>query len=256
ADFRGVTETPGLPANPEQLAMLYARYHLGAELARDRDVLEVACGSGIGLAYIARRARRAVGGDVDPALLAIAKANCAGLADVSLMDALALPCDDEAFDVVVLLEAVYYLRDAPRFVEEARRVLRPGGYLYVCSANCEREAFNPSPMSVRYYPASTLGAMLREQGFEVGLSAAFPERADGIQGSLMSAAWRLAVRWRLVPRTMRGKSIVKRLLYRNSRPIPAVLTDGIAPLEPRVPVTADAPVRDFKVLYAVGRKAG
>jgi len=252
--YDSVTETPGLPASPEQLSMLYTRYHLAAELGRGRDVLEVACGSGIGLAYVARNARSAVGGDVDPVLLAIARANTAGLADVRPMDAHALPFGDQSLDLVLLLEAIYYLADAQTFVAEACRVLRPGGHLYICSTNCEREPFNPSPRSTRYYTAAELWSLLRERHLDVTLFAAFPHRVEGVRGRLVSMAWRLAVRWRLVPKTMRGKSVLKRLLHRNARPMPSTLTDGLAPLEPMVQIEPDRPVRDFKVLYAVGQK--
>ena len=64
--YTTVTELPGSGATSEQLAMLYARYALAAGFSRGKDVVEVACGPGIGLGYLARWARRVVGGEFVP----------------------------------------------------------------------------------------------------------------------------------------------------------------------------------------------
>ncbi len=47
-DFTPITETPGNGLTAEQLARILQRYHVGARLAQDKDVLEVACGAGSG----------------------------------------------------------------------------------------------------------------------------------------------------------------------------------------------------------------
>ncbi|HKV87258.1 MAG TPA: hypothetical protein VJT78_04610, partial [Candidatus Dormibacteraeota bacterium] len=60
-DYTTVTETWGLAASPEQLAMQYFRYRMAAGLCDGRDVLEIGCGSGMGLPYLASRARRVIG---------------------------------------------------------------------------------------------------------------------------------------------------------------------------------------------------
>src|SRR5688500_5156333 len=78
ADFGGssfvtVTELPGSRASKEQRDMAVTRYRLAAELAEGRDVLEVACGSGMGLGMLAQRARSVIGGDFDPALVEVAR---------------------------------------------------------------------------------------------------------------------------------------------------------------------------------------
>ena len=51
--YVAVTERPGQPASRIQLEMLAARYRWAAEQARGKDVLEAACGAGMGLPVLA-----------------------------------------------------------------------------------------------------------------------------------------------------------------------------------------------------------
>lgn len=64
-EYGDVTETPDTKASSEQLTRLYTRYRFASEFCKDKDVLEVACGAGLGLGYLARFAKRVVGGDYD-----------------------------------------------------------------------------------------------------------------------------------------------------------------------------------------------
>lgn len=64
-DYSSITESPNLQATQEQLARLYQRYRFARQFAKDNDVLEVTCGSGIGLGYLAKVAHRVVGVDIE-----------------------------------------------------------------------------------------------------------------------------------------------------------------------------------------------
>lgn len=63
-DYTSVTEITGCNVTSEQLQRMYARYRFASELCDDKEVLEVACGSGQGLGYLAKKAKRVVGGDI------------------------------------------------------------------------------------------------------------------------------------------------------------------------------------------------
>jgi SAM-dependent methyltransferase len=228
--YLGVTEQPGQPASRIQLEMLEARYGWAAAQARGKDVLEAGCGAGLGLAVLADVARSVEAGDVDRELLRAARAACAGHANIAIraFRAQELPFPKESFDLVLLFEAIYYLPGARRFLEEARRVLRPGGTLLIVTVNPEWTGFNPSPLSTRYWSAGDLFKALREAGFAARVQAAFPETATW-------AAWatdvvrRAAVAMRLVPRTMRGKALLKRIFYGRLKAVPQLVGASVQP---------------------------
>ncbi len=252
--FDTVTELPGFQATRDQLSMLHTRYAWAAEYARDKDVLEVACGSGIGLQSLASVANRVVGGDYDPQLVDISRQHNHDSIEVAAMDAHKLPYQDESFDVVVLLEAIYYLPDAKRFLQEARRVLRPGGNLLINSANCERRDFNPSPFSTRYFSAKELRQLLEAEGFDATLWAGFPTAPHGVVGKIQQSCREVAVKYHLIPKTMRWKAVIKRIFYGQLKRLPASLTIDSSMVEPLTALGNPAAVDNFKVLYAVGKR--
>jgi SAM-dependent methyltransferase len=99
------------------------------------SVLDLGTGTGRMLEVLAPQTVRAVGLDVSPAMLGIARVNldAAGLRHVQLRqgDAYALPADLSGFDLVILHQVLHYLDDPARAVREAARALRPGGRLLV-----------------------------------------------------------------------------------------------------------------------------
>jgi len=249
-DYTTVTEIPGVGAQREQMSMLYTRYRTAAEVCRGKDVLEVACGSGMGLGYLARKARRVVGGDYDGRLLHIAGSSYGGRIPLLQLDAQALPFQNSSFDVVILFEAIYYLRKVDWFLDEARRVMRNGGLLVICSANKERRGFQPSPFSVSYFSVGELRGLLTRHGFLVDLFAAFPLAAPLSHNSRSAARW-LADALGLNPRV---KAFLKRVLFGKPLPFPGEVSESMADLAPLVPLPDDSVVAGYYILYAIGRQ--
>lgn len=247
--YERITEQWDAAMSSSQIAMANTRYRLAADHAAGRDVLEIACGSGFGLDYLRTVARRVVGGDIDAANVAAARRRT-GL-PVARLDAHALPFTAASFDVVVLYESIYYLRDVPRALAEIRRVLRPGGTLLICLPNRERPGFHPSPYSVAYPSAAELAATLAAAGFDAEILAGFPVGAAGAREKLFLAAATVAVRLRLVPRTLRGRARIKRILQGKLEPFRGI--DGAAGVQPLHPVAAGIPVPGFANLYTVAR---
>jgi ubiquinone/menaquinone biosynthesis C-methylase UbiE/DNA-binding transcriptional ArsR family regulator len=107
------------------------------------SVLDLGTGTGRMLEVLAPRASRAIGLDVSPAMLSIARNRLdeAGLRHVQLRqgDAYALPGDLSRFDLVILHQVLHYLDDPARAVREAARALKPGGRLVVVDFAPHRE---------------------------------------------------------------------------------------------------------------------
>ena len=110
---------------------LYHRVTAGIDLA-GKSVLEVSCGHGGGSRYLAHamRPRRLVAVDINPRAIDLCQARRhePGL-EYQVGDAMALPFEAGIFDAVLSVEASHRYPSLTTFVGEARRVLRPGGYL-------------------------------------------------------------------------------------------------------------------------------
>jgi len=252
-DFSGVTEVPGNAVTEEALSMLYTRYRFTVPSCEGKDVLEVACGSGQGLGYLAKTARRVVGGDYTRSLLDMARAHYRGRLPLLQLDAQALPFRSSSFDIVLLYEAIYYLPRPERFLDECRRVLREKGVLVLCTVNKEWPDFNPSPFSTRYFTASELEAFLRAGNFHADLFMAFPSKTRSLRDALISWIKRTAVALHLIPKTMKGKAWLKRLFLGPLRPVPTEVHEGMAAYSEPVPIASCQACSGYKVLFAVAR---
>ncbi|MGH8573877.1 MAG: class I SAM-dependent methyltransferase [Gammaproteobacteria bacterium] len=114
------------------------RYLLATELAGSRRVLDAACGEGYGTGLLAAAGARSVTGlDLDERTIAQARARYPG-ADFVVGDALQLPFDDDAFDLVVSFETIEHLRDPERLLDEFARVTRDDGLLVISTPNKHR----------------------------------------------------------------------------------------------------------------------
>jgi len=253
-DFSTVTEQPGQLATRLQLAMLSARYAWAAVHATGKDVAEIACGAGLGLGWLARVATTVEAGDLNDANCRTAQQTCNARDNIRIrpLDALDLPFPRHSLDLLLLFEAIYYLSDAEKFFEEARRVLRPSGTLLISTVNREWSGFNPSPFSCRYFSASELADALARHGFGVQVRAGFAERT-GPSALLVNAVRRAAVALRLIPRTMARKALLKRLFYGPLKELPAELEPAQGTHGPFIPVPG-ADLNRYRVLYAEARK--
>ena len=251
-DFSNVTEVPGLKVTNHAVQMMVTRYAVASRYAGGRAVLEVACGAGQGLGYMARTASSVVGGDFEGSLVKAARDHYRGRVGLLQLDAHHLPFKSGSFDTVVLFEALYYLSDPEKFVQDSRRVLCEGGVLAICTVNKDWSDFNLSPYSTQYHSVPDLFGLLSRHGFDTELFGAFPTAVGSFSEKTVSLIRRAAVSLRLVPRSMKGKEWLKRVFYGKLMPIPAELDGDVAEAAPLVPIARDIATSEFKVLYAIG----
>ena len=256
-DYSAITEAPGQKATKEQLARLYQRYHFARQFAEGKDVLEIGCGAGLGLGYLGRVANRVVGGDIEEKNVNLASAYYKNEPNITieLMDAHNISFPDKSFDLILLYETIYYLKDLEQCIREAARVLREGGIFVVCTVNKDWEDFHPSPYTYRYFSASELYDLIRDKFEQVRLYGGFPTEHRGPGGEILSLIKRSAVRLDLIPGSLKRRTYLKRIFMGKLVPLPHEITEDMADYEPPVEIPIDRVVKEYKILYAIGKKA-
>ena len=100
----------------------------------DKTLLDVGCGDGALASELARRGAIVTGLDADPAMIAAARRRTqTEITQLHLIEGQAerLPFGGEAFDCVLAVTVLCFVRDAERAVAEMARVLKPGGRLVI-----------------------------------------------------------------------------------------------------------------------------
>ena len=154
-----------------------------AQVTAADDVLEIGCGAGRVGRFLAPHCRTWTGGDVSPNMLRFAAEALADLPNVATVrlngyDLAGVP--DASQDVVYCTGVFMHLDEWERFryVQDARRVLRPGGRVYVDNFNLlepegwslflEHVAMDPAkrPANIsRHSTPAELEAYVRRAGF-------------------------------------------------------------------------------------------
>ena len=119
----------------EHVVRFMAQHFYRLPSRKDVRILEVGCGSGPNVWYLAREGFSATGIDFSREGITAASSRLAqdGLsADLRVADATKLPFEDACFDAVIDFECLSALRqaEAERAIAEAHRVLRPGGIFF------------------------------------------------------------------------------------------------------------------------------
>ncbi len=152
----------GLELEPEDepnrmFIQLYSMNIRGVDL-EGRDVLEVGSGRGGGASWIAKThsPARLTGVDFSSEAVGLCKRWYAGQSNLNFVEGNAqdLPFDDESFDVVYNVESSHCYGDMAAFVEQAHRVLRPGGMF------CWTDLRDAKTMT-------TLPSLFESKGFEI-----------------------------------------------------------------------------------------
>jgi ubiquinone/menaquinone biosynthesis C-methylase UbiE len=152
-----------------------------AQRVAGMEVLELAAGTGLVTAELARTARSVMATDLSEDMLAVLRGRLASLQTTNVearpADATALPFADASFDAVVMANLLHLLQAPSAALREARRVLRPGGLLLAptfchgetLAAHCVSRALSLAGFPIRTrFRASELPDLLRAEGFKTG----------------------------------------------------------------------------------------
>ena len=106
----------------------------------------------------------------------------------------------------------------------------------------------------RYFSAPELYDLMRKSFREVTIYAGFHVDKVGTKSEIISLMKRFAVKFSLIPGSLKTRAYLKRVFMGRLIPLPIVVTEGMADYEPPIEIPADKVTRDFKILYAIGKK--
>ncbi|RMH18244.1 MAG: hypothetical protein D6701_06600, partial [Gemmatimonadetes bacterium] len=119
-------------------------------------------------------------------------------------------------------------------------------------ANPERPDFIRSPHSHVYHTADGFREALGTRGFDVRVEGAYPVAASGGSG-IVSLARRGLEAVGLVPRSLRARALLKRILYGRLPEVPPEL-EALEGAGPSRDVLEPGPARGHKVLYVTATR--
>jgi 2-polyprenyl-6-hydroxyphenyl methylase/3-demethylubiquinone-9 3-methyltransferase len=165
------------PPDPEPWAWDRRRALLLSEARPGERVLDLGCGAGRFVAALRAAGADAVGVEIAEAALARARAVAPG-ADLRLLEPDgSIPLEHGAVDLVWCSEVLEHVADGGHLLQEARRVLRPGGRILVTVPYHGRVKaaliallrfgahFDPQGQHLRFFTRATLAESLRAAGF-------------------------------------------------------------------------------------------
>ena len=123
--------------------MLMATYRWAESFVRGKRVLDFGCGPGYGSHFIAASADSVVGVDVSPESLEYARRTFPrdNLAFDVIDTSCVLPYEDDSFDVVMSFQVFEHVEFPERYLQESRRVLKPGGVLLLVTPDRSTRLF-------------------------------------------------------------------------------------------------------------------
>ena len=166
AEYRQVEDVHWWFVGRRRILLQVLNRYLGNGDRDRRRILDVGCGTGTMLTYLASYGK-AQGVDIDEEAIGYCRER--GLTDVRLGSAETLPFEDGSFDLVTALDVVEHLDDDAAALREIHRVLRPGGKLLMTVPAHpflwgDQDEVN---LHKRRYVASEVRDRLTATGFEV-----------------------------------------------------------------------------------------
>jgi ubiquinone/menaquinone biosynthesis C-methylase UbiE len=252
--YVSVTELSGEDISEEQLHRSYTRYKWAQHYCKHKNVVEIACGAGQGLGLIKSVAKDVLAGDIESHILSIAQKTYGDRIRFKSFSAESLPLEDESVDVLILFEAIYYLQNVEKFIQEAYRVLTKGGHILICMPNKDLYDFNPSPYSSHYYNLPELSSLLRDYNFETEGCVSHPVGALNFRQRLLRPIKKLIVSLNLMPKSMKGKKLLKKLVFGKMTKMPAEMPDDLFEDIDIVKASMNDVDKNHKVLYCCATK--
>lgn len=144
------------------------------DVKKDARMLDVGCGGGANLLRLLTLAPEGHVTGLDYSETSVATSRetaaaeiAAGRCEVVQGDVAAMPFADGSFDLMTGFETIYFWPDVPRALAEIRRVLAPGGTLFICDEDdgMTDEDWTSAIAELRVYTEAELTDLLTAAGF-------------------------------------------------------------------------------------------
>ena len=103
--------------------------------------------------------------------------------------------------------------------------LEKNGKIVICTANKDWHSFNPSPFSTKYLSLRELNYLGKKCFFEVETFVSFPDKSNTIFSKMINMIKKAAVKFGLIPKTMKGKLFLKKLFLGKMCLMPSKFTN-------------------------------
>ena len=137
---------------------------------------------------------------------------------------------------------------------ECSRVLRPRGKIILCNPNKNLPDFNVSPHSYRYFSPCDFNDLLSPRGFTVECFGDCAIDYSSFKQRLLSFVKKTMVRFNLIPKTMSGKKLFKRIVFGKLVPLPSELTDEVDCCQFPCSIETNSVDSKHKVIFAVANR--
>lgn len=251
-NYNTITELPNTLVTEDQVRRAHQRYVFASKFLSGGTVIEVGCGGGQGLGILADVCDNVVGIDIDEQNVNICNKNYIDNKKVKIMKNSAddLDFDKNSLSAIILFETIYYLENPEKFIQKAYNMLNDNGFLIICSANKDWPSFNPSPFSNKYFSVSELDKIVSSNGFEVEMFGSFPDNSSFI----ISLIKKLAVKFRLMPKTMKGKVLLKKIFMGKMVKYPNIIDSNLFEYEKPLEIPVDKKDEFNTAIFCVGKK--
>ncbi|MFH1225474.1 MAG: methyltransferase domain-containing protein [Candidatus Diapherotrites archaeon] len=165
---------------------IFAEFSSFCRPGKDSSIADFGCGSGEFTKKLAEISRNVTAFDISPECIKIAKEEVKG-ATFRVADAENTPFGPDSFDIVTCISLLHHFSDLTGVLNEAQRVLKPGGKLFAVDSNkrnpilwlyrCSESPFYSSrgiSPNERLLTAQELTRKLHEAGFEARVLAIAP----------------------------------------------------------------------------------
>jgi hypothetical protein len=92
---------------------------------------------------------------------------------------------------------------------------------------------------------------LQGKGFRVECYGAFSTIPKTAREKITATIRKVAVALHLIPKTMKGKELLKKIFYGKLLPLKEEIEEGICEYDPPERISPDEPNYEFKVIYSV-----